>query len=95
MDTLLYWKEDINTKRVLSEIQQEIHRVKEELTNTTLVLNSKDNSTLVREYTYNIGMLEGLKYIENMLEVIAEDNQDSKEEDNDRDSQDSRSNTFY
>lgn len=64
------WKLDSVTHEFRKKVQQKIRDIEVELGSGSLLL--KDNDQIVKEYTFNVGVLEGLKYLDNYVEVESE-----------------------
>ncbi len=71
------WKHDINTSVFRAAIQKEIEAAGRELAEGILLLHDS-NEKIAREYCATIGYIEGLKYIEEYLE-IGEESDDRSE----------------
>lgn len=72
MSDLLYWKSDFITRKVLSDIEDEIQKVINEFE----TLGVHDNDKLIREYAKRTGKLEGLRFIHKLFEIEREENDD-------------------
>lgn len=80
MESLLFWKDDPNTKAVRNKIRDEIKLIEKELTSTILLMSGNTDELVIREYAMSIGKLEGLKFIEKIIEED-EDDRDYREKD--------------
>ena len=66
MSELVFWKSQEAAEKIEKRIQEEMQRISFSLTNGSLLLN-KDTYSLTKEYSYNLGYMEGLKFLFNLI----------------------------
>jgi len=66
------WKLQKETRELLKDIDMQMERIEKELTNGALLVKQKSDALLLREYSYSIGILEGLKRCRNKITVEVE-----------------------
>lgn len=71
-ENLVYWKNSPESQLVLKKLNQEIQRTKDALTSGALL----PSPSLEKEYCNLVGLLNGLKFIENLLKETEEDQYD-------------------
>ncbi len=72
MNELMIWKLSDHTKEVLKKIQNKKEEIKEDLLSGRLMF-SPDSDKLSREYCNNLGILEGLGFLEELLALEKSD----------------------
>lgn len=78
----LFWKQNKETKKILTKVQKELDDVMESLNNGSLLIN-QDNDLLIRAYTRKIGYKEGLQFIEKVFNDSTRTDEDGTDEDRD------------
>ena len=76
MNEYIYWRHSNETKKILNEIDQQITSISDNLADGTL-LASIDNDKLSREYAYNVGFVDGLKFLTTLIDQKEEEPDES------------------
>jgi hypothetical protein len=66
------WKLSEETKKVLQEIKVEVSLIEKDIIDGTLLTHT-DGQVLAREYAFNLGKLEGLKYLIDKVSISEEE----------------------
>jgi hypothetical protein len=60
------WLVSDETRQFIKEINKAIEKCKEDLSSGTTMLNSSEE--MLKDYIYNIGVIDGLKYLKQYVE---------------------------
>lgn len=72
------WKLDANTRRFVDKVKEKRIEISRDLSNGILLIH-ETSEKISREYAFNSGLIEGLRFLESYLDIEEDESNDRSE----------------